>query len=46
MWLRQIQRDPSEFLVTKFYLQLEQEKVREQASKQAENEEQEEALTK
>ena len=24
MWLRQIQRDPSEFLVTKFYLQLEQ----------------------
>jgi Ca-activated chloride channel family protein len=25
MWLRQIQRDPSEFLVTKFYLQLEQE---------------------
>lgn len=25
MWLRQIQRDPSEFLVTKFYLQLEQD---------------------
>jgi len=25
MWLQQIQRDPSEFLVTKFYLQLEQE---------------------
>ncbi len=25
MWLRQIQRDPSEFLVTKFYLQIEQE---------------------
>ena len=25
MWLRQIQRDPSEFLATKFYLQLEQE---------------------
>jgi len=24
MWLRQIQRDPSEFLTTKFYLQLEQ----------------------
>ena len=24
MWLQQIQRDPSEFLVTKFYLQLEQ----------------------
>jgi len=24
MWLRQIQRDPSEFLITKFYLQLEQ----------------------
>ena len=24
MWLRQIQRDPSEFLVTKFYLELEQ----------------------
>jgi Ca-activated chloride channel family protein len=24
MWLRQIQRDPSEFLATKFYLQLEQ----------------------
>jgi len=25
MWLRQIQHDPSEFLTTKFYLQLEQE---------------------
>lgn len=25
MWLRQIQRDPAEFLVTKFYLQLEQD---------------------
>jgi Ca-activated chloride channel family protein len=25
MWLRQIQRDPSEFLITKFYLQLEKE---------------------
>ncbi|EGG28932.1 TPR domain protein in aerotolerance operon [Aequoribacter fuscus] len=25
MWLRQIQRDPSEFLSTKFYLQLEQD---------------------
>lgn len=25
MWLRQIKRDPSEFLATKFYLQLEQE---------------------
>lgn len=25
MWLRQIQRDPSEFLVTKFYLQLQQD---------------------
>ena len=24
MWLRQIQRDPSEFLTTKFYLQIEQ----------------------
>ncbi len=27
MWLRQIQRDPAEFLATKFYLQLEQEEV-------------------
>ena len=27
MWLRQIQRDPSEFLTTKFYLQLEQAEV-------------------
>ncbi|MBK1791709.1 hypothetical protein JIN82_11150 [Persicirhabdus sediminis] len=25
MWLRQIQRDPSEFLTTKFYLQIEQD---------------------
>ncbi len=24
MWLRQIQRDPSEFLTTKFYLQIAQ----------------------
>lgn len=29
MWLRQIQRDPSEFLTTKFYLQLEQNKKKE-----------------
>lgn len=27
MWLRQVQRDPSEFLATKFYLQLEQATV-------------------
>ena len=27
MWLRQIQRDPSEFLVTKFYLQLQQDEA-------------------
>ena len=29
MWLRQIQRDPSEFLTTKFYLQLEQNEKKE-----------------
>jgi Ca-activated chloride channel family protein len=29
MWLRQIQRDPSEFLTTKFYLQLEQSEEKE-----------------
>ena len=29
MWLRQIQRDPSEFLTTKFYLQLEENESKE-----------------
>jgi len=29
MWLRQIQRDPSEFITTKFYLQLEQNEKKE-----------------
>ena len=29
MWLRQIQRDPSEFITTKFYLQLEQKEKKE-----------------
>lgn len=30
LWLRQIQRDPSEFMITKFYLQLEQEEAQAQ----------------